>query len=57
LALIEPYLSSGDSETKIAALLAYQSRFPSRLASVLDKLRNDPDPLVRSVAIGVDWQP
>jgi hypothetical protein len=57
LALIEPYLSSSDSETKIAALLAYQSRFPSRLASVLDKLRNDPDPLVRSVAIGVDWQP
>jgi hypothetical protein len=57
LSLIEPYLAKGSSETKIAALLAYRSRLPARLASVLDQLRKDVDPLVRVVASGVDWEP
>ena len=57
LSLIEPFLSNGSSETKIAALLAYRSRLPARLASALDKLRKDVDPLVRVVASGVDWEP
>jgi hypothetical protein len=57
LQLLEPSLKGGSSDTKLAALLAYRGRIPARLASVLDQLRNDVDPLVRIVASGLDWEP
>ncbi|AIE88018.1 HEAT repeat domain-containing protein [Fimbriimonas ginsengisoli] len=48
------YLSGGSPGLRIQAMIAVQGRCPVSARPMLAELRNDPDPLVRAVAMRID---
>jgi len=54
LTLVGGYLSGGTPGLKIQAILALQGKCPPALRQTLLGLREDPDPLVKAAALGID---